>query len=268
MTPKGKLKLGLHASALGVVWLVGGLGLDAYLHGRDPGLAARESVFSLGNPAHALAGAGLVLTVLGVGTSLLALYTPRRRYVATALLGLVVVAAGAVAVAGPTMDGHEHQPAESHSHAAEHAGSLDAEASELLESVKKTAAKYEDSEAARADGFVPNPDARGLAVHWRNRDYIQDDAILDPERPEGLVYLTRDGSERLVGVFFKAPRGVDPPNPGGIVWHTHMPGCDMHDDSCFAGHMIHVWTADGVVDPFADNLRQALGGRRGVLAGA
>ena len=119
MTPKAKLRMGLSAAALGVVMLVCGLAVDAYLHARDPGLAAREGVFSLGNPGHALAGAGLVLTVLGVGTSILALYAPRRRYVATGLVAAVVVGAGAVAVAGPSMDAHEHtEPAseESHSH--------------------------------------------------------------------------------------------------------------------------------------------------------
>ena len=49
----------------GTVAQLVGFGVDARLHDRDPGLAARESVFSLANPGHALVAAGLALALTG-----------------------------------------------------------------------------------------------------------------------------------------------------------------------------------------------------------
>src|SRR5437667_10532383 len=56
----------LSAGLLGVAALLGGLALDAYLHARDPSLAHREGLFTLGNPGHVLLGIGIGLVVLGV----------------------------------------------------------------------------------------------------------------------------------------------------------------------------------------------------------
>src|SRR2546421_12507124 len=56
----------LSAGLLGVVALLGGLALDAYLHARDPTLAHREGIFTLGNPGHVLLGIGIGLVVVGV----------------------------------------------------------------------------------------------------------------------------------------------------------------------------------------------------------
>src|SRR5947207_16004978 len=56
----------LSAGLLGVVALLGGLALDSYLHARDPSLAHREGIFTLGNPGHVLLGIWLGLVVLGL----------------------------------------------------------------------------------------------------------------------------------------------------------------------------------------------------------
>src|SRR5207244_12097477 len=56
----------LSAGLLGVAALLGGLALDSYLHARDPGLAHREGLFTLGNPGHVLLGVGIGLVVAGV----------------------------------------------------------------------------------------------------------------------------------------------------------------------------------------------------------
>lgn len=58
----------------GAVCQVVGLGIDAWLHARDPGLAAREGVFSLSNAGHVLLVGGIALVVLGV---LLGIFGPR-----------------------------------------------------------------------------------------------------------------------------------------------------------------------------------------------
>ncbi|MGH2759344.1 MAG: hypothetical protein ACRDKJ_07230, partial [Actinomycetota bacterium] len=242
--PRAKLKVGLVAAGLGVACLLGGLALDVALHARDPGLAAREGVFATGNPGHVLAGAGIVLTVLGIGTSALAVFTPRRRYLSLAVLGAVVLGAGAVGVAAPSLGGHEHadtaaaqadpiqdDEATGHMHDSVDRSTLGAEAWELLAEVRASVARFEDEDAAVEAGYRPPRDPKARAAHYINPTYMWDDEILDPRRPEGLVYFTdQDGTQTLVGAVFKSPLGVDPPNPGGVRWHTHMPGCERHDD--------------------------------------
>ncbi|MGI8422949.1 MAG: hypothetical protein ACR2NO_02330 [Chloroflexota bacterium] len=54
------------AAALGVALHVAGLTWDVYLHTEDPTLAAREGVFTLSNPGHALIIVGLALTAAAV----------------------------------------------------------------------------------------------------------------------------------------------------------------------------------------------------------
>lgn len=73
-----------------------GLGVDAWLHVEDPGLAARESPLTLANAGHALFAIGFALTVAGVALGFTQAghrrrFVPRpaRRAVA-AFLGLVL----------------------------------------------------------------------------------------------------------------------------------------------------------------------------------
>src|SRR5579864_7563242 len=56
----------LSAGLAGVVALLCGLALDAYLHAKDPTLAHREGIFTLSNPGHVLLGIGIALVVVGV----------------------------------------------------------------------------------------------------------------------------------------------------------------------------------------------------------
>src|SRR6266513_5172490 len=56
----------LSAGLAGVVALLGGLAVDSYLHARDPSLAHREGIFTLGNPGHVLLGIGIGLVVVGL----------------------------------------------------------------------------------------------------------------------------------------------------------------------------------------------------------
>src|SRR5437867_11456693 len=56
----------MSAGLAGVVALLGGLALDAYLHAKDPTLVHREGIFTLSNPGHVLLGIGIVLVVVGV----------------------------------------------------------------------------------------------------------------------------------------------------------------------------------------------------------
>lgn len=118
------------AAALGVALHLAGLGWDAYMHARDSSLAAREGIFTLSNPSHALIIGGLALTtasLLGMGFA----WAQERRLGgtgwlavgarATALPSVAVAAAGAIWLASLAEDnsGHEHGVAE-HVDTAEH----------------------------------------------------------------------------------------------------------------------------------------------------
>jgi len=71
----------------------------------------------------------------------------------------------------------------------------------------------------------------------------QDGRVLDPSRPESLVYGKKtDGKLVLIGALFAVAPGEVAPTPGGPItrWHTHRAG---------GPQMMHVW--------FTDDLRSA-----------
>jgi hypothetical protein len=125
-----KYRLLWATAAVGVALHLGGLGWDAYMHATDSSLAAREGIFTLENPSHALIIAGLGITtaaLLGVAF----LWAQERRIGGQGTLGTMVRAttlpcvalgaAGAIWLASlaeentshnhdamVTSDGHQH----------------------------------------------------------------------------------------------------------------------------------------------------------------
>ncbi len=103
--------------------------------------------------------------------------------------------------------------------------------------------------------------------HYENREYILDDSVLDPDRPEFLMYYGTPKGKRLSGFMFyvDTPLGRGP-QPGGnlTVWHYHVwkrtlclleglisVGLADQSGRCSAGtpthrspEMIHVWLID------------------------
>ena len=142
-----------------------------------------------------------------------------------------------------------------------------AAATDLLTRIRATLAPFESEPAARAAGFVPNPNGHRL-IHYRNVANRRDGHELDPEHPEGLVYArTTTGALRLLGAVFTVHAGEPAPTPGGAIfrWHTHDPKCPtflVAPGTCAdTFRMLHVWTTDAIhiVDPWSQHFRDAIG---------
>lgn len=124
----------------------------------------------------------------------------------------------------------------------------------LLRRVRSVAARrFPTIQAARAEGFnrymvkekVPEP---GIFHLW-SRVYNGDGYVLDPDRPESLVYWkpTRPGA-RPVLLAFMLRQGPGPrPKFAGRIpsWHTHQQGGDQ---------MTHVWLARDLRGAYANCL--------------
>ncbi len=142
--------------------------------------------------------------------------------------------------------------------------------------------QWSDPAVAEAAGFRSIGDGFTGVEHFVNADFMEDDVILDPDRPESLVYNTEGGGRRLVAAMYMVARGTpleDVPTIGGrlIQWHTHENLCftaegqvaGITDDAgnCPIGlfkpeptPMIHVWIEKHPCGPFA--ALEGIGGGR------
>jgi len=137
----------------------------------------------------------------------------------------------------------------------------------LVRSTRAQTARYRDVQAAMAAGYRPQQ-TDGAVVHYVNARYLNDDRVLDPRRPESLVYLRgRSGLRLVAAMFLMARPGERGPAIGGsrAGWHTHTScwgsgglGIPVPGGSCPAGtnpvrtsEMLHVWLVDVPGGPFA-----------------
>ena len=107
--------------------------------------------------------------------------------------------------------------------------------------------KYADPAVAEADGFRTIRDGATGHEHYINWSYIDDEHVLDPDRPESLVYEPQpDGSKKLVSAMFMLSTGTtldDVPELGGPLTQWHI-----HDDLCFVDDPEAPWVA-GLTNP-------------------
>jgi hypothetical protein len=77
----------------------------------------------------------------------------------------------------------------------------------LVDVVREATAPFLDPEVARAAGYVPKPfcvtgpDQGAMGVHFVNAALVTD-GLLDPEKPESLVYESKNGRLRLVAAEY------------------------------------------------------------------
>jgi hypothetical protein len=147
------------------------------------------------------------------------------------------------------------------------------EANQLWVETSAFVARYSDPMVAAADGYQVERIA-GNDFHAPNPVYQKDGLVLDPTRPENLIYGMGPDGPVLLGVMFET-EGLknDPPSTGGAAldWHRHEQVCfslappgiaglvDPYGN-CPAGSlaapttnsMMHVWTIPGTPTRFGD----------------
>lgn len=137
--------------------------------------------------------------------------------------------------------------------------------------------QWADTAVAEEAGFHSIGDEATGYEHYINWDWINDDVVLDPDRPESVVYrVEADGSRTLVSAMYMLSDDTalgDVPDWGGALmqWHVHNDLCfDTSGDAPVVGGltdaagtctppleplgqapMIHVWIVPHECGPFA-----------------
>jgi hypothetical protein len=148
-----------------------------------------------------------------------------------------------------------------------------AAAQQLADATKAAMVRYAHLDDAIAAGFTLPGQHEGTDIHVENKAFKADGRVLDPERPETLVYAISGGRATLLGVVFVMEKaGVPAPQPGGPItrWHAHNicltafpPGfgivspfgsCPALSISLTTPEMMHVWIVDNPGGAFAEGL--------------
>jgi hypothetical protein len=98
---------------------------------------------------------------------------------------------------------------------------------------------WNDYDTGVADGFV-----RVDRHHYRNDRFMLDPYVLDPDRPETLMYYATPEGHQLAGfMFYARDRSARGPQIGGplTIWHYHS----WFRPQCVAGGISVYWSVDG-----------------------
>lgn len=144
-------------------------------------------------------------------------------------------------------------------------------AEHLLEETIAALARYADPAVAAADGYDVEG-IHGTDYHADNPKLRNDGLILEPTKPETLVYAMGADGPVLLGAMFQTDEIGEPgPEIGGSLtpWHAHgnicftvigLVGVTDAFGQCPMGtlsiphsnEMMHVWTIAGADEPFGD----------------
>jgi hypothetical protein len=269
--------IGIALVAVGLAGALATLVLDA----RDTRFRSRPARLGLG-------AAAVVLALLAGGTGVWAAgaggHAGHDDQAAAAAAGqdpAVAHVHGGTTAAGPGT-GQGGSGTAGHAHGAnlpEVAAATDeqrAAAEALWKASMANAERWRDPEAAAAAGFrfkgddQAGPGRQVRFLHVPNPSWRADGRVLDPARPETLVYWNGPGDRlTLVGVMYTAARGSHGPAVGGPItrWHDHESCRDPAtraklgrpvDGVCpdgqvyrRSGEMMHVWFTDDLATAFA-----------------
>jgi len=194
---------------------------------------------------------------------------------------------GQVSGAGHTRaGGHEHPPGHDHGTGDDEPGEHEhptgrcqptaaqsAAAGRLVADTRQGLTRFADLPDALAAGYTPHHHHREAIKHYFNPSYVIDGRVLDPTRPEGLMYAYTAGGPVLVAAVYLMNRAGEPGVAvGGCLtqWHTHANLCSsdpakgkitgLHTPGgkCPPGQlpwaappMMHTWVIDVPGGPFA-----------------
>ena len=137
-------------------------------------------------------------------------------------------------------------------------------------------ARFADLRDARRAGYAPHERVPRPLKHYFKAAYVIDGRVLDPTRPEGLLYAHTTGGPVLVAAVYMMNRAGEPGREvGGCLtrWHVHhelcssdpakglISGVRTRGGSCPPGQVpwaappfLHVWTIDFPGGPFAPHV--------------
>jgi hypothetical protein len=137
-------------------------------------------------------------------------------------------------------------------------------ANRLLADTKAAIHPFEDWHQAWVAGYRPGNSASMPSTHWMNQRYVDAGYVMDPHRPQGLVYANTHHGPVLIGAMFQM-KGINQfgPDPGGplTAWHQHenicitpfgfefslmtpFSNCAFGAIDISVSPMLHVWIVD------------------------
>lgn len=142
----------------------------------------------------------------------------------------------------------------------------------LVADTRRGLARFVDLRDARAAGYAPHRPGYETFKHYFNPTYVTDARVLDPTRPEGLLYADTARGPVVVAAIYLMNRAGEPGRAvGGCLtqWHVHenlcssdpangmITGVRSRSGRCPPGQiawpappMLHTWVIDIPGGPF------------------